>query len=86
VETRPPGATVSVAGSARGKSPLDVDLARGSAPVRLTVTRRGFAEVSQDIVPDTPRAVLLVLPKAPVRRASPPAAASSTVPEFRRFN
>jgi serine/threonine protein kinase len=89
IETRPPGATASVGGEDRGRTPLDIRLPRGDSALDVQLRRPGYAVVAQAIVPNADQRLLLELdPVAPSRarsvRASlpmpspPPATAGSS--------
>ncbi len=98
VDTRPEGARVLLSGVDRGATPLDVELARSRTPLSLDIRRKGFAPMSQQIVPDEDRMLLLSLELEHARRAAskplqpapPPSATAppATAPSaggFRRF-
>jgi serine/threonine-protein kinase len=57
VDKAPAGSEVVLAGQVLGKAPGPFTLARGTAPVTLTVRKQGFASKSIDVVPDGDRTV-----------------------------
>ena len=69
VATRPSGAMVYVDRRRRGRTPLEMELPRGEEPVRLTLHRRGFRIVNEEIVPDVDQRLTLSLRRRP-RRSS----------------
>ncbi len=76
VTTQPPGALVVRvdSGQALGRTPLDLLLARATAPVLLRVELPGYARQEHDVELDASRDLeltLVALPK-PVRRPPPP--------------
>ena len=52
IHTEPAGVKVVVAGSERGKTPVDVKLMKGSDPVAFQLLEPGFATAAQKIIPD----------------------------------
>ncbi|UJR86764.1 serine/threonine protein kinase [Sandaracinus amylolyticus] len=71
VETVPPGATVSVAGQARGTAPLALELERGDAPVEIAIHLEGHRDHAESIVPDVDQRVRLTLERAETERVRP---------------
>ena len=66
VETRPPGASVLLAGKAAGTTPVDLELPRGEQPVTLQLRRDGYAPAEYRVRPDADQR--LVMPLVKVRR------------------
>ena len=78
VESRPPGARVSAAGEARGVTPLDIQVPRGTAPIVIELRSPGFGPTTQSVVPDADQKLLLALP--PLRGTRPLTRTSPTTP------
>jgi serine/threonine-protein kinase len=101
VETRPPGATVTIGSATRGVTPVDLTLPRSVEPVSLELRKSGYQPLTQSLVPDVdqrivvsldpmtgPRAGRPTTPSAPSR--PPPAVPAATAPPsaspFQRFD
>jgi serine/threonine-protein kinase len=97
VESRPPGARVTLAGSDRGLTPLDVQVPRGTSPIVLELRSPGFTLLTQSVVPDADQKLLLALqplrgtrpltrpsPTTPTAIPKPPPSAAAS--GFRRFD
>ncbi len=80
VETSPSKAVVSVNGTRRGASPVDVRLAKGNAPVWIEIKHPGYAPLKEKVVPDQSQKLRLTL-----QPAGAPAAPGSSVP-YHRFD
>jgi serine/threonine-protein kinase len=70
-----PAATVFLAGTARGTTPLELSVARGAAPLALEVRAPGFVTARREVIPDSDTTITLDL--APARAPRPPAARGS---------
>jgi len=87
VETTPPGATVLLAGVSWGKTPVDLQLPAASAPVKLQLRRKGYADVIQSLPLDRDQRVIVTLsrPTKPGgKRPKPPDGDKDT--GFHRFD
>ena len=86
VETKPPGARVSIAGEERGTTPADVRIARGTAAVELLIEREGFAPITQHVVPDVDQRLVLGMSPAARGRPRPAPKATATADDgYHRF-
>jgi serine/threonine-protein kinase len=92
VRTTPPGARVTVDGEAKGETPLDLAVPRGSAPVVVVVQRASFEPIREAVVPDRDQSLVLSLlpsakpPRSPTRApARAPSAPRSSTSGFVRF-
>lgn len=92
IETEPAGVKVVVGGEERGKTPLDIKLAKGTAALELELLEPGFARAAQKIVPDRDQRLyfeLIKTHKTIVRVKKPPRGGSETTKRgsgFRRFD
>jgi serine/threonine-protein kinase len=73
IESEPPGATVLRHGAALGRTPLDVELERGTIPLELVLEREGFRSERIELVPDVAQRFRLDLARERIRRRAPPA-------------
>jgi hypothetical protein len=63
VESTPSGASVSVQGNPRGKTPLDLQLVEGDASVPVRIELTGHRPVVRDVIPNAPGKLDVTLPK-----------------------
>jgi hypothetical protein len=68
LETTPAGARIRVDGLDRGVTPAELELPRGSEPVRVTLEREGFQALGETVVPSTDQRIVLAL--RPLARAA----------------
>ncbi|WP_236515041.1 serine/threonine-protein kinase [Sandaracinus amylolyticus] len=71
IESMPAGATVRLAGEARGETPLALEVPRGTTPIDLSLELRGHTPVRQTLVPDESQRLLLQLAPRPRRVVAP---------------
>ena len=72
IDTTPEGITVAVDGEDRGVTPLDVRVAKGTAPLTISLKGAGYVPMSQQLVPDKDQRLVLSLLPAPKHRPHPP--------------
>ena len=61
IVTSPPGAAVTIGGSQRGVTPIELTLPRGDAPLTATMTLEGYEPQEERIVPDVDQRLRLTL-------------------------
>jgi eukaryotic-like serine/threonine-protein kinase len=81
VVSEPPGARVVEVGSGRalGTTPLSAAVPRSSAPSRLRLEHSGRRPTEVEVVPDAELEVHVAMPRTPVAKTPPPAAAAGKV-------
>ncbi|HEY6464119.1 MAG TPA: PEGA domain-containing protein, partial [Polyangiaceae bacterium] len=82
IESRPSSAMVSVDGTERGTTPVDVRLAQGTSALPFQLRRAGYLPASDTLVPDRDQTLRLDLAPAPAAaraaKAAPPAPTASS--------
>jgi hypothetical protein len=78
IDSRPPGATVTINGERRGTTPYVGTLARRDAPVEIQLTLPGYLPATRKVADRADVALSLSLDRAPPGRA--PAGAPSPTP------
>jgi hypothetical protein len=68
--TDPPGAIVVALGGRHGPTPTSVEIARGEAPIEISIEREGFEPLARSIVPDRDQRLELRLTTLPGTSAS----------------
>jgi serine/threonine protein kinase len=86
IETNPSNAHVSIKGIDRGTSPLDLQLDRADAPLKILVRRDAFRPLEQSIVPNVDQKLVLTLVALPPTRHAPAEKPGSSSAPFRRFD
>jgi hypothetical protein len=85
IDTKPSGAIVAVNAQERGRSPIDVRVPYGAAPISIELRRPGFAKVVQWVTPDADRRIVLELQPEPARsrptRVAQPASSPTGSPK-----
>jgi len=85
VESVPSEAEVRLDGRLRGKTPLELTLPRGGAVQSLVLSRAGYQDLSETLVPDTDQRLRLVLEATPQPRRPAPARSRPKNKPYRRF-
>jgi len=90
VLSEPPGATVTVDGEARGRTPIDLSVERGDERLVVALERSGYAPRTIEVVPERDHELEVELVAARRarrrRRAAPEPTDESAESPFRRFN
>ena len=89
VETRPPGASVTIDGAARGTTPVDLRLARGAKTFALELRRAGYTPLQRTITAEADQSLLLDLaPSVSPRivRTAPSSGSSASSSPWVRWN
>jgi len=85
IETTPPKAHVFVAGEARGVSPVELRLARGTTATNVELRRDGYVTQVEKVTPETDQKLKLTLVAVVAAgRVAPKASASAAA--YRRFD
>jgi serine/threonine-protein kinase len=91
IQSVPEGASVKVAGSPRGNTPLELELPKSHLPIEVNLELEGFRELTEDLVPNVDQRLRLVLVQKPPDRPAVKAPAHAApepqpVKRYRRFN
>jgi hypothetical protein len=71
VNSTPPGASVTIGGEARGKTPYTGELPRSTTPIELTLALPGYQSVKRTITLDGNTVMSLTLEPAPKPASAP---------------
>jgi eukaryotic-like serine/threonine-protein kinase len=85
VETSPPNAHILLGLTDRGTAPVDLQIDRGDAPLKIQVRHDGFRTLEQTIVPNVDQKLVLTLVALPATTKHPAEKPAASSP-YRRFD